>query len=938
LVYGQATLADAISACVINWSSTNVDQIQYAMIFKALPLSYYDTLIQQYISNGDWRRVLETKRLSEINGYDSATIENATKQALINMPMLEHLPLNRNIGGADYYMVYDRFLLDAYRYASQYGQTSKWNRSLAYQELLATYQAAGRPSLGYNPTTRTTFPWPPRYYDETAETLDSFLKLAGNDAGLWDYIQNHFWNGSIYSYMSGDNMYECEVGFFAFVIGYYYAMSGHELANLDRVFLDLYNKLLVNGWSSAAWGVPGVLKHASSNPQLRLENTLGAILALQAYCGSSTWQSSFADLLSGSSPAWEALLTSPMYSAGRFKYHSDNAFSDDGTAIGMMTLFLEGIIPSTGSLAIPLNDEAYQTPSFLTPASLFSFDYANRTIRIPVNPGELKFQFGTKIASYTFPSTGIYDVQFDGDWNTIVSVNKVGPLNTQFQYLIVPPSAYYPSSLGETSTLAGCKSTFYCDWLPSTTLSGFMLSDNNTGTMVNETWTSFSSLGSGNSWSNFTLILNDTAATIQWLFYANDTDNKWKDPMPLQYMTIRVGIHDIAVTNVVPAKMIVGQGSSLNISVTVANLGDYPETFNAIAYANLTAVDALSSISPTSNSSTTVVFVWNTSSFDEGNYTISAYAQPVPNETETNNNNCTGGVVTVAAHDIAVTSMTFSDEHPSVNDTVTVCVTVQNNGAYTENFTVSVNYTLVNETVIGTELLTLAPEETATLNFTWIPADVALCTVKAYTSEIVGDPSPDDNIRIAYLLVKSPHDVAVTYVACGKTVVCQGYNCCDIDVMVANVGDYAEVFNVTVYVNTTANANVTSIAAFSNVSLNSGNSATLIFDWNTTGFSKGNYTIIAYVWPVLGETDTADNNFTCGWVLVTRVGDLNGDDKCDGRDVVIVARAFGSYGPDYYYPSSPATLGWNPNADINNDDKCDGRDLIIMSRHFGEGT
>jgi hypothetical protein len=229
---------------------------------------------------------------------------------------------------------------------------------------------------------------------------------------------------------------------------------------------------------------------------------------------------------------------------GQFKFHSDNAFSDDGTAIGMMTLFLEGIIPSTGSLAIPLNDEEYQTPSFLCPASLFSFGYANRTIRIPVNLGELKFQFGTGTASYTFPSGGVYDVHFDSSWNTVTGVNKVGPLDSQFQYLSVNASrpAYYPSSLGATSTLRGSSCTFYCDWVPSSTLSGFMLSDNNSGTMVNETWTSFSSLGSGNSWSNFTLILNSSAVTIQWLFYANDTSNNWNDPMPLQYFAITPGI------------------------------------------------------------------------------------------------------------------------------------------------------------------------------------------------------------------------------------------------------------------------------------------------------------------------------------------------------------------------------------------------------------
>ncbi|MGD0979308.1 MAG: dockerin type I domain-containing protein [Candidatus Bathyarchaeia archaeon] len=44
---------------------------------------------------------------------------------------------------------------------------------------------------------------------------------------------------------------------------------------------------------------------------------------------------------------------------------------------------------------------------------------------------------------------------------------------------------------------------------------------------------------------------------------------------------------------------------------------------------------------------TTLTFTWNTTDFAYGNYTISAYAQPVPGETDTANNNFTGGVVTV---------------------------------------------------------------------------------------------------------------------------------------------------------------------------------------------------------------------------------------------------------------------------------------------------
>jgi len=105
------------------------------------------------------------------------------------------------------------------------------------------------------------------------------------------------------------------------------------------------------------------------------------------------------------------------------------------------------------------------------------------------------------------------------------------------------------------------------------------------------------------------------------------------------------------------------------------------------------------------------------------------------------------------------------------------------------------------------------------------------------------------------------HDIAVVSIMLSKTVVGQGYSVL-IGVGFWNYGNHAETFNLTVY------ANTTSIAA-QTVTLTSGNSTTITFTWNTTGFALGNYIISAYAWPVPGETDTADNTFTDGIVTVT---------------------------------------------------------------------
>ena len=163
------------------------------------------------------------------------------------------------------------------------------------------------------------------------------------------------------------------------------------------------------------------------------------------------------------------------------------------------------------------------------------------------------------------------------------------------------------------------------------------------------------------------------------------------------------------------------------------------------------------------------------------------------------------------------------------------------------------------------------------------------------------------------------HNVAVINVTPSKSVVGQGYSL-NINVTAANQGDYTETFNATLYANTTSIATQT-------VTLTSGNSTTITFTWNTTGFAKGNYTISAYAWPVEGETDIEDNTLTDGWIVVTVIGDINGDFKVDIEDLVLVIKHFGSY------PSHPK---WNPNADVNSDNKVDIKDLVLVIKHFGE--
>jgi hypothetical protein len=106
--------------------------------------------------------------------------------------------------------------------------------------------------------------------------------------------------------------------------------------------------------------------------------------------------------------------------------------------------------------------------------------------------------------------------------------------------------------------------------------------------------------------------------------------------------------HNIAVSSVVPAKTVVGEGFSCNVTIHVANVGQYAETFNVTAYANATAIGTQQVTSLNTTGQVTLTFVWNTTGLALGNYTISSYAWPVSDENIVSDNNCTGGSVMIS--------------------------------------------------------------------------------------------------------------------------------------------------------------------------------------------------------------------------------------------------------------------------------------------------
>jgi hypothetical protein len=172
------------------------------------------------------------------------------------------------------------------------------------------------------------------------------------------------------------------------------------------------------------------------------------------------------------------------------------------------------------------------------------------------------------------------------------------------------------------------------------------------------------------------------------------------------------------------------------------------------------------------------------------------------------------------------------------------------------------------------------------------------------------------------LIMTLIRDVAIVNVTPSENVTYQG-EMINITVTVRNEGNQSETFVVNIYHGTTLIGNHTVTDLAPNYT-----ETTFTFGWDTNDAPCcHNYTISATAPPLPDEIDTADNMFEDGYVKIKLMGDVNGDDKIDMRDISEAAQAFGSY------PGHPK---WNPELDLNRDDNVNMRDLAIIARLFGK--
>lgn len=440
---------DSIAA-VGNWSNFT----WYGVILGQKTFADFDTQIAAHQAASEWGLISKVKRETEFAGYSSSTIDTAVKAFLLNYPMFTNYKVPKTDTGPDYFKIGSP-TIHGNRWSQELNyQTSKWDAEDCFDGIHYCFDTAGNAFEYCNPDTGgVTIGSGGRLYERNQLACTFWDLWQGSGVAdaktdikqCWTYNQNNWLTSDPphYKYaVSLTNWVWDGVPDMLQAFGRFQKVDHDSLANFSRIYTHMGPGYLDSKWESKHWKIDGgttyevAVHHNPDNNQRRLHGTFitHAFLHQAWNHMTTTQQGYYRDMLKGTgvTQAYDTILsaTAGLFDSGtdKFKKDSDDgATTDEGTVWGATLLFILGICPETGSLAIPLRTQSLGQRYMVGPKS-FRWDGDNHKIRIAVFAGKLTFMYGSSDTDYTFPRDGVYEVWFSDDYtqiNKVVQINRL---------------------------------------------------------------------------------------------------------------------------------------------------------------------------------------------------------------------------------------------------------------------------------------------------------------------------------------------------------------------------------------------------------------------------------------------------------------------------------------------------------------------------------
>lgn len=248
---------------------------------------------------------------------------------------------------------------------------------------------------------------------------------------------------------------------------------------------------------------------------------------------------------------------------------------------------------------------------------------------------------------YDFLKVGYYDF-VDSSWHWPKSHNGY-IRDWVFDCISIPTTATSIGFLFDSDHIM----TYEGAYVDDVTLTAYSLSPDSDITIADdhEEYGNIPSGGTATSFDNYDFKIADDCpedhVVIFNLEITADNGGPWTDSFEVTIVSAPP-TDDVAITNVTPSKTVVGQDYSMSINVTVKNQGNCTENFNVTAYYDETPIETKNVTNLPPSEEATITFTWNTTALPYGNYTISAYAKPVPGERYTVDNEFIDGWIIIA--------------------------------------------------------------------------------------------------------------------------------------------------------------------------------------------------------------------------------------------------------------------------------------------------